>query len=85
MRARTVYTARELAELLGRPTVTVPEGAACWGVGPTAFREALRTGELDLPVITVGSRRVIPTAAIRRALGMEGPQVRPDHAATGAQ
>jgi hypothetical protein len=58
--------------LLAKPTLTIDEGAQVLGVGSTNFRNALRTGEIDVPVISVGSRKVIPRSAIRRLLGVEG-------------
>jgi hypothetical protein len=69
MRSRTISTPEELAQLLERPTVSWPEAAALCGVGVTAFKGAVHRGEIDLPVISVGARKVIPTSAIKRLLG----------------
>jgi len=71
MRRRIQRTSEELSELLSRPTLTVPEGAAVLGLGTTAFRACLQRGEIDLPVISVGTRKVIPVSAIKRLLGAE--------------
>lgn len=71
MRQRITHTPKELAEMLGRPTMTLPEGAAVFGLGLTSFRTAIRRGEIDLPIIEVGNRKVLPSAAVKRALGIE--------------
>ena len=68
MNPRTVWTSDELAELRKRSTLSWREAAALVGVGPSALRDAVRRGEIKLPVISVGTRKVIPTAAIRRLL-----------------
>jgi hypothetical protein len=70
MHTRANHSPEELSELLERPTLTLPEVAAVYGVGSSTFRAGLRSGAINLPVITVGTRKVIPTAAIRRALGI---------------
>ena len=69
MRARRVLSPGERAELLLAPTVSLQEAASILGVGATALRDSLRRGEVDLPLVSVGSRRVVPTAALRRLLG----------------
>jgi hypothetical protein len=71
VRARQDLTPAERAELLLGPTLTEPDTARVLGVGTTALRDALRKGQLDLPVIRVGTRKVIPSAAPRRLLGIE--------------
>ena len=48
----------------------IPEAAAVYGVGQSALKSAIRRGELELPVISIGARRVIPTAALKRLLGL---------------
>jgi hypothetical protein len=70
MRPRTTFTPEELEELLSKPTVSIPEAAAIYGVGQSALKSAIRRGELELPVISIGARRVIPTAALKRLLGL---------------
>jgi|HubBroStandDraft_6_1064221.scaffolds.fasta_scaffold869129_2 hypothetical protein len=69
MRSRTIHTPDELTEMLQRPTLTLPNAAAVFGLGITSFRAGISRGEIDLPIISVGARKVIPTAAIRRLLG----------------
>jgi hypothetical protein len=73
MKSRIIHTPEELARLLAKPTVTVSEAAAIAGVGRTNFVNALRRGELDLPVREIGARKIIVTAALKRWLGMEEP------------
>ena len=71
MRSRHELSSTERAELLLAPTLTLPETAQVYGVGLTALRDALRRGEIPLPVISIGTRKVVPTAAVRRLLGMD--------------
>jgi DNA-binding transcriptional LysR family regulator len=71
MKQRTPYATEDLEELLRRPTLSVSEAAALCGVGATSLRQAMRRGEIDLQVISVGSRKVIPTAAVRRLLSAD--------------
>lgn len=68
---RTEISAADIGELLRLPALTHAEAAKCGRVGETALRGAIRRGEIDLPVIRVGSRRLIPTSAVRRWLGVE--------------
>jgi hypothetical protein len=53
------------------PTVPVwpTAGKAC-GLGRSATYEAVRRG--DIPVIHLGRRLVVPTAALRRMLQLDG-------------
>lgn len=74
MNRRRELSAIERAELLERTTVSVPDAAALIGVGATALRDAMRRGELELQVIQIGSRRLVPVAALRRLLAMEVPE-----------
>jgi len=71
MRARQIRTTEELHELAKRPTVSWNEAAALCGVGVTSLKAAVRRGEIDLPVISVGTRKVIPTSALRRLLSAD--------------
>jgi hypothetical protein len=61
----------ERAELLTTPTLTMAQTALVLDVGMTNLRDSIRRGELPLPVIAIGSRRVIPTAAVRELVGIE--------------
>ncbi len=64
-------TIPEVSDLLQRPTLTLPQTAKVLGVGETALRNALRRQEIELPVISVGTRKIIPTAAVKRLLVMD--------------
>ena len=52
-----------------RPTVSVEEAAAWFGLGRTATYEAIRRGEL--PSLRFGRSLRVPTAAARRLLGID--------------
>lgn len=71
MNRRNELSPSDRAERLWAPTLSLRETAEVLGVGLTSLRDALRSGQLDLPVLPIGQRRVIPTAAVRRLLGME--------------
>jgi hypothetical protein len=64
MRARDRLSASERADLLRAPTLTLPEAAQVLGVGLSALRDAVRRAEVDLRVISIGRRKVIPTSAV---------------------
>jgi excisionase family DNA binding protein len=51
------------------PTMTVEELAEILGTGRTATYDAVRQG--GLPVIKVGRKLLIPTAAVRRLLELD--------------
>ena len=53
-----------------RPTLTVDEAAAIIGIGRATAYIAVKNGQL--PSITVGRRVLIPTAALRRILELDG-------------
>jgi hypothetical protein len=61
----------ERAALLVAPTLTLPETAQVLGCGLSSLRDALRTGQLQLPQVRVGARVVVPTSSVRRLLGMD--------------
>jgi len=52
------------------PTVSVEKAGAACGLGRSASYEAARRG--DLPTIRFGRRIVVPTAALRRLLQLDG-------------
>jgi hypothetical protein len=64
VRASQRLSASERAELLNAPTLTLAEAAQVLGVGVSALRDTIRRGEVDLRVISIGSRKVIPTSAL---------------------
>jgi len=54
-----------------RGTTDVPTAAARLGIHKLTAYEAIRRGEFPLPVIKIGRRYVIPTAALERLLAGE--------------
>lgn len=54
------------------PTLKVARVQEIYGLSETAVYEAIRRG--DIPSIRIGRRIVCPTAAIRRHLGIDGPE-----------
>ena len=71
MKRLTEMSAAERSALLECPTLTLPEVGYALSLGLTTVREGLRSGELDLPQVRVGTRVVIPTHAVKKLLGME--------------
>jgi excisionase family DNA binding protein len=52
-----------------QPTVTVEEAGDALGISRASAYEGVKTGEI--PSIRVGRRIVVPTAALRRLLGID--------------
>ena len=50
--------------------LTVPEAAEIFGTGRSATYEAAQRGQLG-PVLRVGRKMFIPTASLRRVLGLD--------------
>jgi len=50
-------------------TTSVPEAGKLLGIGRNAVYEAARRG--DIPTIKIGKRVVVPTALLKRMLGLE--------------
>jgi excisionase family DNA binding protein len=59
----------DIQELLTRPTLTVDEAARVLRIGRNAAYEYVRSGELE--AISMGKRRLVLTAPLRRKLGIE--------------
>jgi predicted site-specific integrase-resolvase len=57
-------------QLPDTPTVSVQVAAAALGVSFSTFYAAVRAGEEPVPVIRCGKRIVVPTAPLKRALGI---------------
>jgi excisionase family DNA binding protein len=53
-----------------RPTVSIEEVYPWLGISRGAAYEAARRGEL--PVIRIGRRLLVPTAELRKMLGLDG-------------
>jgi excisionase family DNA binding protein len=51
------------------PTVSVERAGACLGISRASAYDAVRRGEI--PAIRLGRRWVVPTAHLRRLLGLE--------------
>lgn len=58
-----------LPDSTARPTVTVEEAAGFLGISRGSAYEAARRG--DLPTLRVGRRLLVPTAALRRMVGLD--------------
>jgi hypothetical protein len=60
----------ELRILLSRPTATVPDvGRICFGLSRNGAYNAAKAG--GIPTIKVGGQYFVPTAALRKQLGIE--------------
>lgn len=68
---RTEVSAEKREEILRQLVATHKQAAILGGIGETALRKAMSRGEVDLPVIRVGSRCLIPMSAIRRWLSID--------------
>jgi hypothetical protein len=60
----------ELEKLLSKPTAPITEvGRVCFGLCRNASYDAARRG--DIPTIKIGRLLKVPTAGLRRQLGLE--------------
>jgi hypothetical protein len=60
----------ELKMLLSRPTASVPDvGRVCFGLCRNASYRAAKVG--DIPTLKIGGSVLVPTAALRKQLGIE--------------
>jgi hypothetical protein len=60
----------ELKMLLSKPTATVPDvGRVCYGLCRNASYAAAKKG--DIPTVKIGGGLFVPTAALRKQLGIE--------------
>jgi len=60
----------ELRTLLSRPTASVPDvGRVCYGLCRNASYKAAKAG--DIPTLKIGGSVLVPTAALRKQLGLE--------------
>ena len=61
---------KELEMLLSAPTADVPDvGRVCFGLSRNGSYDAAKRG--DFPTIKVGRLLKVPTASLRRQLGLE--------------
>lgn len=59
-----------------RPTLPLwPDGARPFGIGRTTAYRLAHANEFPVAVIKVGGKLMVPTAALRRALGLDPPAV----------
>lgn len=61
------------------------EAGAAIGVGRSATYRMLKAGKFPLPVIKAGGKSRVPTAALRRILGIDDPEVTVRELATDPQ
>jgi excisionase family DNA binding protein len=59
----------EILNLLREPTISVDNAARVLKIGRNAAYEAVRRGEIES--IPIGKRRIVPTAPLRKKLGIE--------------
>jgi excisionase family DNA binding protein len=59
----------EILKLLREPTISVDNAARVLKIGRNAAYEAVRRGEIES--IPIGKRRIVPTAPLRKKLGIE--------------
>lgn len=55
-----------------RPTMSIEDAGRELGLGRSAAYEAASRGEI--PTISFGRRKVVPTASLRRLLALDDPQ-----------
>jgi hypothetical protein len=60
--------------ILNRPTCSVEEWRKIFGLSKNPAYEAVKRG--DVPSIRVGGRILIPTAPLRKMLGLEAKEAR---------
>jgi hypothetical protein len=60
----------ELRQLLSKPTASIPEaGRICYGLSRNGSYDAAKRG--DIPTIKIGRLLKVPTAGLRRRLGLD--------------
>lgn len=60
---------------LRAPTITVQPVAKILNCSPSSIYASIKDNTFPFPVIRIGERIVIPTAPIRKALGIEEKEV----------
>lgn len=75
-------TARSADEVLADagPTVGIETVAKCFGIHRVTAYELAKRGELGVPVLRLGRRLRVPTAELRRVLGIGADEVGGDAA-----
>jgi hypothetical protein len=59
----------EILKLLRHPTISIPDAGRVLGIGRNAAYDAVKTGVIES--IPLGKRRIVPTAPLRKKLGIE--------------
>jgi hypothetical protein len=72
----TVATKRQ-----GTATCSLPEAAAMLGIGHNVARQLIAAGEFPVPVLRLGRNYRVPTAPLKRLLGLPVEPVAADRAA----
>ena len=65
--------AKDREALRSRPTVTVEIASRVLSISSWAAYQAIKAGKFPVPTLSVGRRIVVPTAPLRRALGIDDP------------
>lgn len=68
----TSYTTADQLLASAGPTVGIPTVAECFGIHKVTAYEKARRGELGVTVLRLGRTLRVPTAELRRVLGLEG-------------
>ena len=64
----------EIMEIIrSQPTVKMDVACPALGVSTWAGYQAIRRGDFCVPTLSIGRRIVVPTAPLRRALGLDEP------------
>lgn len=58
--------------VLNSPTISIRDAAPLLGISASTAYAAVRAGTFPVPVIHIGGRIVVPTAPLRKLLGIEG-------------
>lgn len=65
-----------MTELLELPaSVDLPTAGRAFGLGRTRTYELMRAGEFPVRVVRLGNKYRVPTAELRKALGVDPAQV----------
>lgn len=61
------------------PTISLPETAQVLGISRAHAYALAKRGELGVRVLRLGNRFVVPTAELRREVGLEADPAAPHH------
>ena len=57
--------------VLNSPTISIRDAAPLLGISASTAYAAVRAGTFPVPVIHIGGRIVVPTAPLRKLLGLD--------------